>query len=67
MIIEAKYNPKSKTEHIIPVDLSKKQYDTVTNMALKAHKILKCRGVTRSDFRFLKISFICWKLILSLG
>ena len=54
---EAKYNPKSKTEHIIPVDLSKKQYDTVTNMALKAHKILKCRGVTRSDFRFFKNKF----------
>ncbi|MDA9744115.1 D-alanine--D-alanine ligase, partial [Candidatus Pelagibacter sp.] len=54
---EAKYNPKSKTEHIIPVDLSKKQYETVTNMALKAHKILKCRGVTRSDFRFFKNKF----------
>ena len=54
---EAKYNPKSKTEHIIPVDLSKKQYDKVTNMALKAHKILKCRGVTRSDFRFFKNKF----------
>ena len=54
---EAKYNPKSKTEHIIPVDLSKKQYDAVTNIALKAHKILKCRGVTRSDFRFFKNKF----------
>jgi len=49
---EAKYNVKAKTEHIIPVRISKKHYNHVTNTALKAHKLLKCRGVTRSDFRF---------------
>ena len=26
-------------------------------MALKAHNLLKCRGVTRSDFRFFKDKF----------
>ncbi len=54
---EAKYNPKSKTEHIIPVKLNKKNYDKVTSLALKAHNLLKCRGVTRSDFRFYKNKF----------
>ena len=54
---QAKYNPKAKTEHIIPIKISKKKYDEVTNIALKAHKILKCRGVTRSDFRFYKNKF----------
>ena len=54
---QAKYNPKSKTEHIIPVKLSKKNYEKVTNIAYKAHKLLKCRGVTRSDFRFYKNKF----------
>ncbi len=49
---EAKYNPKAKTDHLIPVNISKKQYNEVTKIALKAHKLLKCRGVTRSDFRF---------------
>ncbi len=49
---EAKYNPKAKTKHIIPVNLKKSEYDKVTSIALKAHKILRCRGVTRSDFRF---------------
>ena len=49
---EAKYNPKAKTEHIIPVKISKKKYKKVTSAALKAHKLLKCRGVTRSDFKF---------------
>ncbi len=54
---EAKYNTKAKTEHIIPVKISKKNHDKVTNIALKAHNLLKCRGVTRSDFRFYKNKF----------
>ena len=54
---EAKYNPKANTEHIIPVEINKKQYEHVTNIALKAHKLLKCRGITRSDFRFFKNKF----------
>ncbi|MDC3050148.1 D-alanine--D-alanine ligase, partial [Candidatus Pelagibacter sp.] len=54
---EAKYNPKAKTEHIIPVKLTKEQYRSVTKAALKAHKLLKCRGVSRSDFRFSKNEF----------
>ncbi len=54
---EAKYNSKAKTEHIIPVNITKKNYNKVTSIALKAHKLLKCRGVTRSDFRFYKNKF----------
>ena len=54
---EAKYNPKAKTEHIIPVQINKENYNKVTSLALKAHKLLKCRGVTRSDFRFYKDKF----------
>ena len=27
------------------------------NLALKAHKVIKCRGITRSDFRFFKNKF----------
>jgi len=54
---EAKYNPKAKTKHIIPVQISKKNYEKVLNLALKAHDLLKCRGVTRSDFRFYKDKF----------
>ena len=54
---QAKYNPKAKTKHIIPVDLSKNEYNKLMNIALKAHKILKCDGVTRSDFKFFKNKF----------
>ena len=54
---QAKYNPKARTEHIIPVEISKRKYQELTKIALKAHKILNCRGVTRSDFRYYKNSF----------
>ena len=54
---QAKYNKSAKTKHIIPVNISKMNYDKVTNIALRAHKLLKCRGVTRSDFRFYKNKF----------
>ena len=49
---QAKYNSKAKTEHIIPVNLIKKNLDRAMNMALKAHKVIGCRGITRSDFKY---------------
>ena len=58
----AKYDVKAKTEHIIPVELSKSNLDIVMNMALKAHKIIGCRGVTRSDFKFYKNKFYILEL-----
>ena len=49
---------KSKDKHIMPARLSKKKYNEVLNIAKKTHEVLNCRGVTRSDFKFLKIIFI---------
>ena len=49
---QAKYNSKAKTKHLIPVDISKKNYNRIMNLALKAHKLIGCRGVTRSDFKY---------------
>ena len=54
---QAKYNPKAKTKHIIPVQLGKKKYNYLMDLALKAHKLIKCRGVSRSDFKFYKDKF----------
>tara|TARA_B100001250_G_scaffold408470_1_gene430942 strand:- start:2557 stop:3477 length:921 start_codon:yes stop_codon:yes gene_type:complete len=54
---EAKYNPKAKTQHIIPVKITKKKFNFVMSIALKAHNLLKCRGVTRADFRFYNNKF----------
>ena len=54
---QAKYNTNAKTQHIIPVDLDKNKLNEVLNIALKAHKKIGCRGVTRSDFKFYKNKF----------
>ena len=54
---QAKYNLKAKTEHIIPVNLTKKKYNELMNISLKVHNLLKCRGVTRSDFKYYKNNF----------
>ena len=59
---KAKYNSNAKTEHIIPVKLSKKNYNKVNKIALKAHKLLNCRGITRSDFKFYKNKFYLLEL-----
>ena len=49
---QAKYDSKAKTKHIIPVDLSKKNYNRIMSLAFKAHQLIGCRGVTRSDFKY---------------
>ena len=54
---QAKYNPKAKTEHIIPVNISKEKYNTLMNIALKTHKLIGCKGVTRSDFKYYNKKF----------
>ena len=54
---KAKYSANAKTEHIIPVVLSKNKLNEVMDISLKAHKIIGCKGVTRSDFKFYKNKF----------
>ena len=54
---QAKYDSKAKTEHIIPVNIDKKQLNMLMNISLKAHNLIGCRGVTRSDFKFFKNKF----------
>ena len=49
---QAKYNSKAQTKHIIPVNLSKKDYNQIMYLSMKAHKLIGCRGVTRSDFKY---------------
>ena len=34
----------------------------VNNIALKAHKLLNCKGITRSDFKFYKNKFYLLEL-----
>ena len=54
---EAKYKKSAKTKHIIPVKISKNYLNKVLSISFKAHRLLGCRGVTRSDFKFFKNKF----------
>tara|TARA_B000000460_G_scaffold225085_1_gene179177 strand:+ start:158 stop:1075 length:918 start_codon:yes stop_codon:yes gene_type:complete len=53
----AKYSKKAKTKHIMPAPLNSTKYKEVLDIARKAHFVLGCRGITRSDFRYYKNKF----------
>ena len=42
--------------------MSTKNLNNVKKISLKAHNLLKCRGVTRSDFRFFNNKFYLLEL-----
>jgi len=48
---DAKYS-KGGSIHVIPAKLKPKIYHEVQELALRAHRALGCRGVSRADFRF---------------
>ena len=54
---EAKYNLNAKTKHLIPVRIGKKDFQKITTITRKAHQLIGCKGVTRSDFKFYKGKF----------
>ena len=54
---KAKYSKSAFTRHIMPANINEKNYARVLKLGEKAHKIMKCRGVTRSDFKFMNNKF----------
>ena len=54
---KAKYSVSAHTKHIMPAPLSSKKYKEVLGIAQKAHNLLGCKGITRSDFKFFKNKF----------
>jgi D-alanine-D-alanine ligase len=48
---DAKYTD-GLTEHVCPADVPADVADSALDMALQAHRILGCRGASRSDFRW---------------
>ena len=54
---KAKYSKSAKTKHIMPANLKKSKYKEVLKIAKKAHHVLGCKGITRSDFKFFKNKF----------
>ena len=59
---KAKYSSSAKTKHIMSASLSAKKYKEVLRIAQKAHRLLGCRGITRSDFRFYNNKFYILEL-----
>ena len=54
---KAKYEKGAGTDHIIPVNLTKSKMNDILNIALKAHNVIGCKGITRSDFKYYKGKF----------
>jgi D-alanine-D-alanine ligase len=48
---EAKYS-EGGSVHVVPADIPKEATQICMDWAVKAHKALGCRGVSRADFRF---------------
>ena len=46
----------------MPARLKKNKYKEVLDLANKAHRVLECKGVTRSDFKFFKNKFYILEL-----
>lgn len=47
--LKVKYEP-SGLHHVIPARIDKDAYALAQELAIRAHKVLRCRGVSRSDF-----------------
>ncbi len=54
---KAKYTKSANTDHIMPANISNEKYNEVLKIAERTHKILRCRGVTRSDFKYINNKF----------
>lgn len=48
---EAKYAPGGST-HLLPAPIAPDVYEEVRRLTLAAHRALRCRGVSRADFRW---------------
>lgn len=48
---DAKYKPGG-SRHVVPADVPQEIFDLCMDYALRAHDVLGCRGVSRTDFRW---------------
>ncbi|WP_290684853.1 MULTISPECIES: D-alanine--D-alanine ligase [unclassified Haematobacter] len=48
---DAKYRPGG-SRHVVPADIPAEVADACLDYALRAHRVLGCRGISRSDFRW---------------
>ena len=57
IIVEGWYDYDAKykaggSRHVVPADVPQDIYDACLDYALRAHQVLGCRGVSRTDFRW---------------
>ncbi len=48
---DAKYKPGG-SRHVVPADIPAEIFDACMDYALRAHNVLGCRGISRTDFRW---------------
>ena len=48
---DAKYKPGG-SRHVVPAEIPQEIFDACLDYALRAHTVLGCRGVSRTDFRW---------------
>ncbi|MBN9060387.1 MAG: D-alanine--D-alanine ligase, partial [Rhizobiales bacterium] len=48
---DSKYSANG-ARHVIPAPLSPNIYQSIQNLAVRAHRALGCRGISRADFRY---------------
>jgi len=48
---DAKYKPGG-SRHVLPADIPPQIFEACLEYALRAHKVLNCRGISRTDFRW---------------
>ncbi|WP_073195665.1 D-alanine--D-alanine ligase [Roseovarius marisflavi] len=48
---DAKYKPGG-SRHVVPADIPQEIFDACMEYALRAHQVLGCRGLSRTDFRW---------------
>jgi len=48
---DAKYKPGG-SHHVVPADIPQDIFDLCLDYALRAHEVLGCRGLSRTDFRW---------------
>ncbi len=53
---DAKYKP-DMAKHIMPANIPAEAYQRVLDIALKAHKLIGCKSISRTDFKYDKGEF----------
>ena len=52
------------SDHLVPAPVPPAVYEEALDIALRAHQVLGCRGVSRADFRFDDTAAGCGRLYL---